>query len=97
MSQAEKTKRTRLSGHGAECNRHVSSIQETNSGWLGGEVMEENGLEAYDKGLGCYIEDLRTYSGPADSGSTGVTNFFFLSILHSTNNYALQFYELNTL
>ena len=43
--------------------------------------MEENGLEAYDKGLGCYIEDLRTYSGPADSGSTGVTNFFFFELV----------------
>ena len=77
MSQAERTKRTILSGHEAEYNRHMNSIQEINSVWTGGEVMEENGLETYYKGLGFYIEDLRTYSGPADSGSTAVINFLW--------------------
>lgn len=62
----------------------INGIQGINPVWVGGKVIKENGLETDHKGLGCYIEDFRPYSGPVGSRSPRVLN-------------VLGFYKLNTL
>lgn len=65
---------TRLCGDGVECSVSISAIQEINSVWVGGDVMEENRPEPDYQGFGCYTEDFRPYSGPVEPMSPRVRN-----------------------